>query len=143
PLPRLLAMPGREQDAVRAEEPGRQVAERNPRLGGCAVLLAGDADDAAHALRDEVVAAARRVRSRAAEARDGAVDEARIEAPQRVVVDAETAGRAGPVILHEDVGRANQPMHHLDALGRLEVERDPALVAVDGHERAAVAVAAG
>src|SRR2546428_13364578 len=68
-----------------------------------------------------------------------AVDQSRVEALQRLVVDAEPAGGAGSVVLHEDVRRANQPMHDRDALGRFEIERDPALVAVDGHERAALA----
>src|SRR3989442_13747600 len=70
-----------------------------------------------------------------------AVDQSRVEALQRLVVDAEPAGGAGSVVLDEHVRRANQPMHDLDARGRFEIERDPALVAVVGHERAALAAA--
>ena len=58
PFARRLAMLERAEHAVGAEEPGGKVADGNPGLRRRAVLLAGDADDATHALRDEVVAAA-------------------------------------------------------------------------------------
>src|SRR6185369_4532537 len=70
----LLAVLERAQDAVGAEEPRREVGERDARLRRRA-LLAGDADDAAHPLRDEVIAAAARVGAGITESGDRAVHE--------------------------------------------------------------------
>src|SRR5919106_2778090 len=59
PLAGALAVLERAQDAVGAEEAGREIAHRHARLGWRSVLVARHADDPAHALRDQVVAAAR------------------------------------------------------------------------------------
>ncbi len=138
-----LAVLERAQHTVGAEQAGRQVADGEPGLGRRALLVAGHADDAAHALRDQIVTAAACVGPGAAEPRDGAVDQPGVDRAQRVVVDAESGGGAGPVILHENVGRLHQPVDDLHAGRLLEIHGDPALAAVDRREGAAVAVLAG
>src|SRR3546814_10643068 len=82
-----------------------------------AVRLAGQAHGAAHALGEVVVAGARRVGSRLAEAGDRAVDEAGMALLQVVV--AEPAAREVPdlVVLDQDVAVADQLARQLLALG--------------------------
>ena len=74
-------VPGTErgQDADDGEEAGAEVRDRHPDLDGRAAVAARGAHDPAHALRDEIVAAAIGVRARLAEARDRAVDQPRID----------------------------------------------------------------
>src|SRR5207253_7557394 len=107
------------------------------------VLVAGDAHDAAHALGDEVVAAAMRVGARGPEAGDRAVDQAWVDRPELVPVDAQAPRGAGTIVLHEHVGGLHQAMDDLDARRPLEIDGDPALAAVHREEGAAVAVLAG
>ena len=71
--------PERGQDADDGEEAGAEVRDRHPDLDGRAAVTARGAHDSAHALRDEIVAAAIGVRARLAEARDRAVDQPRID----------------------------------------------------------------
>ena len=78
--PRHAPGPERAQDTEDAEEPRAEIGDRHADLDGGPVGAARRAHDAAHALRDEVVAAAVRVGPRLPEARDGAVDEPRIDA---------------------------------------------------------------
>src|SRR3546814_2872009 len=98
-----------------------------------AVRLAGQAHDAAHALGEVVVAGARRVGSRLAEAGDRAVDEAGMALLQVVV--AEPVAREVPdlVVLDQDVAVADQLGRQLLALGLGDVDADGALVAVGGE----------
>src|SRR6267142_2480706 len=124
----------RAEDADEREEPRAEIRDRHADLHRRAALAAGGAHDAAHALRDQVIAAARGVRARLPVAGDRAVDQPRVERRQRLVVHAEARGDAGPVVLDEDVGGRHQLLQDGDALGALEVEYEAALVAVDGQE---------
>ena len=74
-----VAMLERGEDARAGEDAGRDVGDRRPDLDGRpAGPFPGDAHQPAHALGDEIVAAAIGIRPGAAEARNGAVDEPRI-----------------------------------------------------------------
>src|SRR6185503_10526339 len=95
---------------------------------------------AAHALRDQVVAAARGVWAGIAEAADLAIDQSRIDLFQRFVTESQALRYAGPVILDKHIHLRRQAPHDLDALGRLEVHGEAALAAVHRHEGRAVAV---
>src|SRR5439155_5282178 len=97
--PRRPPRAERAQNAEDPEEPGAEVGDRHADLDRGSVGAAGGAHDAAHALGDEVVAAAARVRPRLAEARDGAVDEPRVDQAERVVVDAEPSRHARAIVL--------------------------------------------
>ena len=139
PEARALAVLERAQDPVGREEPGAEVGQRHAGLRG-RVLVPRHADDPAHALGDQVIAAARRVRARAAEAAHRAVDEPRIHRRERLVPEAQPLRHARPVVLDEDVRRLREALDDQDTLGRLEIDREPALAAVHRHEGGAVSV---
>jgi hypothetical protein len=128
------------EDPVSGEEPGGQIGERHAGLGQGSVLLAGDADDPAHALGDQVVATAMAVGAGRAEAAHRAVDQSGVHRGQGLVADAQALGHPRPVVLDEDVGRPGQALDQLDARRLLEVDGQALLVAVDRHEARAVAV---
>ena len=66
-----------------------------------------------------------------AEARDAGVDEPPVAPLQRLVVDAEPGLHVGPEVLDDHVGGVDQPHEHLEAALALEVEGEPALVALE------------
>ena len=124
------------------EERGGEVRHRAADLGGRAPGRPGEGHDAAHPLRDRVVARAPRVRSRLAEAGDGHVDDRRVRSAHRGVADAQPVGDAREEVLDDDVRAPRELEHEPGTLGVLEVHRDPALVPVDRGERGAHAVTA-
>ncbi len=77
-----------------------------------------------------------------AEARDAGIDQAPVERPQALIVDAEPELHVGTKILHQHVGRGDEPLQDLDAVLLLEVERHAPLVAVKILEIGEVAPAA-
>ena len=91
----------------------------------------GHRHEPAHALRDLVEARARRVGSVLAEAGDARVHEPRVDLRERFVIDAEARLHVGPEILQQHVG-ASRPGSSAPRCpcGVLQVERDPALVAM-------------
>ena len=64
----------RAEDAEHAEQARAEIGDGHAHLDRRSIRAARRAHDAAHALRDEVVAAAVRIGARLAEARDRAVD---------------------------------------------------------------------
>jgi hypothetical protein len=70
---------------------------------------------------------------------DGAVDDARIDRPHRLVADAELVHHAGPEALENHVGIARQAQENLDARRLLQVQAQALLVAIDDAEEQAVA----
>src|SRR5216684_1155570 len=95
-----------------------------------AVRFAGDAHHAAHALDHEVVAGALAIRAGLAEARDRAVDEARVDLLQVLVGETVAREIAELIILYEHVRDRGELAHELLALGPGDVERDRFLAAV-------------
>ena len=120
---------------VAAGEIGNRHADAHRALAG----QTGDRHQAAHALGDLVEARTVGIGAVLAEAGQAHVDEPRIDRAQRLVVDAEPLLHVGPVVLDQHVGGGRQLLQDRDALGRLEVERDAALVAVQVEEIGAVA----
>ena len=73
-----------------------------------------------------------------AEARHRAVDDLGIDLPGVLVAEAQPRDDARPEALDDDVGLGHQLVHDGLAVGRLEVERDRALAAVEGDGMGAV-----
>src|SRR6185295_14836512 len=86
------------------------------------------------ALGDLIVPGPITVRAGLSEARDGAVDQPRIDRRERLVVDTEPALDVRPEVLDHHVGLAHQALEDLDRPRVLEVERDRALVAMQVEE---------
>ena len=99
--------------------------------------------DARHALRDDVEAALFAVRAGLPETGHGSIDDAGIDPADRVVVDAELAGHAGPEVFRNDVGPGGEFHEDVLAAGILHVEPDALLVAVEHREAVAFAVDLG
>ncbi|KAF5299039.1 hypothetical protein FQA39_LY19195 [Lamprigera yunnana] len=124
----------RGQDGAAREDAGEHISHRYAHFQRAAarftVGVAGDAHQAAHGLHHQVVARTRRVGAGLAEAGDGAVDEARVDFLQAVVIQAIGFEPADLEVLDQDVGLFG----HLDdqrlAFGRCHVDGDAALVAV-------------
>src|SRR5439155_7854778 len=128
--PALVAVEERVHDAEGAEDPRGEVEEGHAATDGSAARLARDGHDAAERLHERLVARALGGRAGPAEGRDRAVDQARIFGREALPAEAELLHGPGAEVLDEDVGAAGQPPDDLDALRRLEIHRDPALVAV-------------
>ena len=134
PAPAALARDQRRFDRDDAIEPGEEIADRDARLLRRPVRLAGDVHDARHALNEEVVAGALRVRARLAEARHRAIDEPRIERFEALVVEAEFLQAPDLEILDQHVRARRKAPHDLaPPLGR-EIGDDRAFAAVAGVE---------
>src|SRR5438094_778267 len=80
---------------------------------------------------------------RATKGRDRAVDEPGVDGRKRLVAEAERLHRPRAEVLDQDVAPADEGRQHLDPLGRLEIERDVALVAVDDEVRRGLALLVG
>jgi hypothetical protein len=72
------------------------------------------------------------------EAGDAAIDDARIDLADALVIDAEFCFDVGPEVLDDDVGPPGQAVEDLEALRLLQVERHRSLVAVQVLEVRAV-----
>ena len=125
-----------------ANSPALKIGNRNADAHRPVSRQAGDRHQPAHALRDLVEAGPVGVRPILAEAGDAGVDEARIDARQRLVVDAQALLHAGPEILHDHVRLLHHALERGEAFRRLEVQRHAALVAVQVLEVGALARAA-
>jgi hypothetical protein len=142
PLARGLALDDRDEDALREEDPGAQVGDRNAHAHRTLARNAGDGHEAAHPLGDLIDAGPVPIRPVLPEAGDAAVDQARIDRAQALVVDAESALHVGAVVLHDDVGVLRQPLEDGHPVGLAEVQRDALLVAVQVLEIEPVTIAA-
>ena len=133
------ALPARErgEDRGRRVHAGHQVGSGDAHLlrpaAGQVVTLAGDAHDPAHGLGDQIVAGAVRIGPRLAEARDRAIDQARIDLAERGIVEAEFGEPADLVVLDQDIRAFHKLPYHRLPLGRGEIEGDRALPPIGGH----------
>ncbi len=134
---RAVAVRERGEDRDRRVQARREIGDRDARLlraaARQAVALAGDAHEAAHPLDDEVVAGAVRVRARLAEARHRAIDEAGLHGRERRVVEPVFRELADLVVLEHDVALRGELADDPLALGRRDIDRHRALVAVRGE----------
>ncbi len=62
------------------------------------------------------------------------IDQTRVERRQLLPADAEPLHRAGAVILDHDIGRRDQPVDNCPSLRPFQIDREAALVAVEGGE---------
>jgi hypothetical protein len=100
-----------------------------------------DGHEAAEALGDLVEASPLGVRPGLPEAGDTGVDEARVDLPERLVVDTEAVLDARPEILDQHVGHPREPQDDLAAGRLLHVDGDAALVRMQVLEVGAAAPA--
>ena len=105
-----------------------------------AAFPAGGADDAGHALQQQVLPGAGGERAVLAVAGERAVDERRIERAQAFGVEAEPGHDAGPEIVDERIAAGREAADDFLALGPPQIDGEAAFVAVAGEERGAVAV---
>ena len=113
-----------------------------PARVGSPSAVAGEAHEAAHALRHQVVAGARRIGAGLPEAGDRAIDQPREFLRQALVVEAELLQPADLEVLDQHVGARGELLHQALAFGGLEVELDRALAAVGAMEIGGAEVAA-
>ncbi len=129
-----VAVRERGQHADGGVQAGEDVGERDAHLLRPGPLFAlgaaGDAHQPAHALDQEVVAGALRVRAGLAEAGDRAVDEAGLHGQQAGVVEPVLLEAADLEVLQHDIGFHREAAHQRLAFGVGDVDRDRALVAV-------------
>src|SRR5215211_5496132 len=121
------------QDRIGCEKAAYYVRDGHPDLRRLAIRLARDAHDTTPGLHQEVVAGTILIWSWA-EARYGAVDEARVRLFQRLVAQAELLQGSAPPVLDHDVGPGRQRLDPLQPFLAFEVDPDRTLVAVDGEE---------
>src|SRR6202022_3780919 len=126
-------------DRVRGEHAGSDIADWHADTRRTAVGFPRQVLHAPHALQNGVVGGLPRPRTGLPEARDRAVDECWIDLVRLVVIQAEAIHRARPKVLDQDIRGAHETAQRLQAVRRLQVERDAALVAIDAEEVAALA----
>ena len=127
---------------MRAEQPGGEVGDGNADPHRALAGRAGDRHQPAHALRDLIEARPLVIGAVLAEAGDAAIDDARVDLAQALIVDAELCLDVGAEVLDHDVGLLGEALEHFEALRVLQVERHGPLVAVQILEVRALARAA-
>lgn len=109
---------------------------------GDVVLRAGRAEGAGHGDVVQIMARVLGERADLAIAGERAVDEARIPAAERLVVDPEPRRHAGAIALEQHVGTFRQAVKGIAALRRLQVQVDEALAAREARDRQAARASA-
>jgi hypothetical protein len=134
----VVAHMQRRQNGVAGVHAGKEVDHRHAHAqraaAGLGVGAAGDAHHAGHGLHHEVVARALGIGAVLPEAGDRAVNEARVEGAQALVVQPVLLQAPDLEVLHHDVGLQCHLLDERLALGRGHVDGDRALVAVAGRE---------
>ena len=143
PLAGSLALVERDHDPLRHLQARCQVRDRRADAHRPLSRLARHGHQAAHALRDLIDAGTRDIRPVLAEARDRAIDDARVHGLHGLIIDAEAMLHVRPVVLDHDVGGLDELEEDRPTLVRLQIQRDAALVALDVLEIGPVAGAAG
>jgi hypothetical protein len=129
----------RGQDAAECVHAGRDVSDRDPRLGRD-LGSAGRHNETGLALDQQVVRLLHAVGAIWAVAGDRAVDQPLPARPQRRRAEAEPLGPAGGQVLHEHVRPVDEPAQQRPAGVVLEVENDGLLAPVQPHEIGRLAV---
>ena len=116
-------------------QPGGQVGDADAGRGRRVLLATAEAGETGQRLDEQVLAGPPDVRAVLAVADAGAVHEPRVPLRERLVAQPEPLHDARPEVLDDDVGLVDQAKRDVDAVGRLEVEDDAALVPVVRDER--------
>jgi len=138
----LLAPRQRRQDADDRIDAGEQIRDRHAGAGRFGVGGAGEAHEAAHALRHQVVAGAPRIGTGLAETGHRTVDQARIVGRQTLVVETEPGEAAHLEVLDQDVGLLRQLPDDAATILAFEIAFDGALAAVGGMKIGSAEMAA-
>jgi hypothetical protein len=134
----------RREDAHQREEAAAaDVPELHAREGRGATRLAPVGQHARARRVVDVVPGLEPIRPRLPVAGDGAIDEARVLLVQHGPAHAQLVHDAGAEALHQHVVASRQPLEGLAPLGRFEVQRQRALVAVEPVVERALVVAQG
>ncbi len=139
PLPGPLRMAQGREHGGRRIDASEQVAQGDADLGGLAIGLAGNAHEPAHALGHEIVAAALRIGAELSEARDRAINEARLLGGKTREVEAVFGKAAHLVVLDHHIRLKGEAAHQGRPLRLREIDGDGALVAVGAQEVCALA----
>ena len=107
-----LAFQERRENANRAEQPRREVCDGNADPHRTRARGAGDRHQPAHALRDLIETGTLVVGAILAEPGDAAIDNARIDLPYALVVDAKLRLHVGAEVLDHDVGLFRKTAEH-------------------------------
>ncbi len=134
PLARPLAPVEGGEDAVDHVHRPDLVGEARPHRHRRSVAAAGGGGDAGQSLDQHVLARTAEVRPAVAVARARAVDDPRIDLPERFVAVSHPRHHAGAEVLDDDVGLRRDPVEDFLRLRALQVDGERALVAVPGEE---------
>src|SRR5262249_15702575 len=107
---------------------------------GAGRLLPGDRHDPEQRLRQQILTGPLRIRTVGSVAGRRRIDQRRLAPPQRVAAEAELVHDARTEILGHHVGAVDELERDRSALGRLQIERDAAFVAVGAHVYHSLAV---
>ncbi len=131
PLPRAVPVGERGDHGEGRVGAGERIAR--PRDVGRAVPVAGDPRQSRHLLHARRKAGTVPPRAVEPEAGHAHHDDVGAHLPEPVVGEVELLEDAGGEVLDDDVARRRQPQQQLTAAGVRQVERDVALVEVDGE----------
>ena len=134
PLTGLRAVVQGGKDTDRGIHSAHHVGDPHADLHRRTVGRSGQAHDPAVALRHEVIARLRRIRSGLPEPRDRAEDQVRKLRPEGLMIQPVAFQPARLEILHDHVCPGGQSPHRALAFGRGNIQRDGELVAVGADE---------
>jgi hypothetical protein len=130
PSPAPLALEQREADALRREDAGEQIRDRDPGARRADLRCSGQAHESAHPLRDLIESGPVAIRAVGTEARDPAVHEPREALAQVLGREPELRHHVGAEVLDEHVEARQQAQQQLAASGLPQVQRERALAAI-------------
>ena len=133
-LARALPLVEGGEDALHSPHAGAEIADGQAHRGRRPVRLSRDVHDPAHALRDQIEAALLAIGPIRAEAGKLGIDEARVLLLERLEAEPGPLHDGGAVVFHEHVHAGDELEEDLLAAGRLVIERQAFLVAVDVAE---------
>src|SRR5215472_5914381 len=143
PLPARLALDQGHQDPLGEQQPGAEIVDRDADSHRPLTRQPGDRHQTAHALGDLVDSRPLGVGPTLAKPGDAAIDDARVDRLDRLVIDAEPVFDLRAEILDDDVSLFRQLEEDRFALLRLQVQGQAALVAMQVLEIEAIAAGAG
>src|SRR6266851_1686982 len=135
----MLTLDEREQNTHRAEHSRADVGDCDTDAHGALAGQSRNRHQAAHPLRDLIYARAVAVGTVLAEAGDAAIDQARIDRAEALVVDTEPMLHVGAVVFDDHVGALDESFQDCDSLRLLKIEGHALLVAMEILEVGAIA----